>query len=204
MLLVYLHTVTLYDCGAVSGNCSACVSTRTVSSFLCGWCNSISCRVQEECQPPLITDGLQCPSPEITTFSPSSGPPRGGTVITIEGMNLGVAFEDFNASNSITVGGESCTPLSEDYISGARVLCRTNAGLTTGAMTVTLQRSGGPASMTAEDDFTVTLPTVSSVSPIIGPIAGGSSLRVEGTGLDVGNSARVFLNGENGPECVMT
>ena len=58
--------------------------------------------------------------------------------------------------------------------------------------------------MTAEDDLTVTLPTVSSVSPTIGPIAGGSSLRVEGTGLDVGNSARVFLNGENGPECVMT
>ena len=140
----------------------------------------------------------------ITRFSPSSGPPSGGTLIIIEGMNLGVAFEDFNASNSITVGGESCTPLSEGYISGTRVLCRTNAGLTTGDVTVTLQRSGGPVSMTVEDDFRVTLPTVSSVFPIIGPIAGGSSLRVEGTGLDVGNSARVFLNGENGTECVTT
>ena len=40
--------------------------------------------------------------------------------------------------------------------------------------------------MTAEEDFTVTLPTVSSVSPDFGPVAGGSSLRVEGTGLDVG------------------
>ena len=154
--------MTLYDCGAVSGNCSACVSTRTVSSFLCGWCNSISGRVQEEFQPPLITSGLQGPSPEITTFSPSSGPLSGGTVITIEGVNLGVAFEDFNAPNSITVGGESCTPLSEGYTIGARVLCRTNAGLITGAVTVTLQRSGGPVPVTAEDNFTVTLPTVSS------------------------------------------
>ena len=58
--------------------------------------------------------------------------------------------------------------------------------------------------VTAEGNFIVTLPTVSKVSPDIGPIAGGSSLKVEGTGLDVGNSARVFLNGENGTECVTT
>ena len=204
-LLCYYVLVTLYDCDTIFGDCSACVSTRTVSGFQCGWCSTspASCRVQEECTVSLITDGLQCPSPEITRFSPSSGPPSGGTFITIEGMNLGVAFEDFNTTNGITVGGKPCTPLSEGYLSGTQVRCQTNAGLKTGHVTVTLLRSSGPELVTAGRDFVVTLPTVNSVFPTYGPIAGGSKLRVEGTGLDVGSTVEVFLSGETGPECVI-
>ncbi len=36
----------------------------------------------------IITDGQQCPAPDITNFSPKFGPPGGGTTITITGRNL--------------------------------------------------------------------------------------------------------------------
>ena len=49
--------------------------------------------------------------------------------------------------------------------------------------------------------FDVVLPSVVSVNPVFGPIAGGSNLTIMGTGLDIGNSARVTLNGSTGPEC---
>ncbi len=40
-----------------------------------------------------------------------------------------------------------------------------------------------------------------SVSPVFGPITGGSQLTIMGTGLDVGNSARITLDGSTGPVC---
>jgi hypothetical protein len=47
----------------------------------------------------------------------------------------------------------------------------------------------------------VTMPTISSVEPLFGPIAGGSELVVSGTGLDIGNTATVILNRISEPEC---
>jgi plexin A len=201
--------VTLYDCNLFAGGCSSCVGTRVTPGIECGWCDSRSsqpsCRVNvvSECAaPPFYTAGQECPNHMITSFSPSSGPPSGGTVITISGRDLGVTFDDFSAPNSITVGGVSCTPLSMGYVSGATVLCQTGAGLPEGPqnLTITLMRNGVAVPVTASG-FMVTMPTISSVAPSFGPIAGGSGLVVSGTGLDIGSTATVTLDGTSGPEC---
>ncbi len=147
----------------------------------------------------IITDGQQCPAPTITSFSPQSGPPGGGTTITITGRNLGVTFRDFTA-NSITLRRASnamfpCTPINEDYMAGATVKCRTNplpAG--TYFLVIDLARSSGSGQATATSNCEVLTPTVSGASPWSGPIAGGTVLTVSGTHLDIGNNADVQLN----------
>ncbi len=79
----------------------------------------------------IFTDGQQCPAPDIINFSPQSGPPGGGTTITITGRNLGVTFSDFTANNITLRRAPNtmfpCTPISEGYVPGSTVRCRTEA-----------------------------------------------------------------------------
>ena len=199
----------MYDCNLIAGDCSSCVGSRATPGILCGWCDNSqpTCSIDDdtECMGslPFYTTGPQCPEHRISSFSPSSGPPSGGTIITIRGRDLGVTFDDFSAPNSITVGGVSCTPLSMGYESGTTVLCETGAGLPLDAqdLVVTLLRDGAPVAVTDQAGFMVVSPTLISVEPVFGPIAGGSELRVSGTGLDIGNTARVTPNETAVPEC---
>ncbi len=148
----------------------------------------------------IITDGKQCPAPTITNFSPQSGPPGGGTTITITGRNLGVTFSDFTA-NSITLRMAPntmipCTPISEGYVPGATVICRTNRlPAESYALVIDLPRSSGSGQGSSPTIFEVLTPTVSGASPLFGPIAGGSLLTITGTNLNIGNIAVVRLNG---------
>ena len=198
-----LFIVTLYDCYVlIAGECSSCVFSRDTPGFQCGWCGSTStCSIQDECsQSTIFTTGRQCPDQIITSFSPSSGPPRGGTTITIIGTDLGVTFDDFSSPSGITVGGVTCNPLSNNYLSGERVLCETTSGLPLGeqAFVVSLERDSGVTPVTASERFTVVLPTLMSVEPAFGPIAGGTEVIIGGTGLDIGNSATVTVLTVNG------
>ncbi len=40
-----------------------------------------------------LSRDLTCPNPEITHFTPKSGPWEGGTNVTITGINLGKTFD---------------------------------------------------------------------------------------------------------------
>ncbi len=202
---LFFFQVVLYDCNAVAKDCSSCDRSRNTSNFQCGWCeSSSSCRINELCpgSTPVITMGGQCPGPVITSVSPSSGPPSGGTTITIIGADLGVTLTDFVPPNTIVVSGVPCIAINMDYVPGTRVLCVTGGGMAVGVqlLQVTLSRDN-VASGLASIQFDVVLPTVMSVSPVFGPIAGGSQLTIMGTGLDVGNSARITLDGSAGPVC---
>ena len=68
----------------------------------------------------------------------------------------------------------------------------------TKTLIVTLTRlTGGvpmPVSVEAPEQFMVVRPTLNSVEPGFGPIAGGSELTIRGTGLDIGNTATVTLD----------
>ena len=196
----------LYDCEAIADDCSSCTRSReTLDDFRCSWCSADSiCSIQSDCsQGTILTSKLLCPNHAITRFTPPSGPPDGGTTITIYGNELGASLDDFSAPNGITVGGMSCTPLDMEYESGERVLCETGDGLPVGPqdLVVTLARIGGLVSVTASEQFMAVHPTVSSIEPSFGPIAGGTELTVRGSGLDVGTSVNVTLDG---PECTVT
>lgn len=49
--------------------------------------------------------------PQILTVS---GPPEGGTRVTIHGVNLGLDFSEI--AHNVQVAGVPCTPLPGDYI----------------------------------------------------------------------------------------
>ena len=192
----------LYDCMSLARDCSSCVGSRITSDFQCGWCESRICLVDAKCMssPFFLTKGGQCPHPIITDFFPTSGPPNGGTLLDIRGSDLGVTFAEFleDEFDSIAIGGDgetrrvACTPVNmEDYISGKRVFCRTEPSMALGAqrLFISLRRDSGIVNVSATQQFIVVLPTLTSVEPAFGPIAGGSILTVKGTGLNIGNSA---------------
>ena len=204
--LLNLFIVTVFDCIPMGSDCSTCVGTRNTTPFECGWCRTASsdtCSIDAECTnsqttPPLLITGNQCPAHVITNFSPRSGPPSGGTLITITGTDLGVTIADFDPPNGrITVGGVDCTLQEEGYIQGRSVRCITGADLAEGEqeLVVSLLRTSG---IVAESggNFLVVKPTVSSVNPEFGPIAGGSLLTISGTNLDISSSATITAAGQ--------
>ena len=197
-------TVFLYDCRVLAVDCSSCIGSRGTPGFECGWCDH-TCSISEECRHsvPSIITGKQCPAPVITEFSPSSGPPDGGTILTIRGRDLGVIFNDFlGTDGNITVGGMVCTPLNMAYIPGMQVLCKTGSGMGDGAQKVEVNLLRDAGIRTGRlGGFMVVVPTVSSVEPAFGPIAGGTRLTINGTGLDIGTSTRIILDEARGLEC---
>ena len=156
----------------------------------------------EKCTSSLFhISGTECPLPTITTIAPMSGPPEGGTNITITGTNLGVSLADFNAPSGISINGVACTPLDRDYISGRQVLCETGT-TSAGSYSVVVQLPRNRGTGSARSSlFAVVAATVVSVEPTFGPLAGGSVLTVSGTNLNIGNSATVRVNGNSGQEC---
>ena len=113
-----------------------------------------------------------------------------------------MTFDDFDSPSGITVGGVTCTPLNVNYLSGERVLCETTSVLPLDeqALVVSLERDSGVTPVTASERFTVVLPTLMSVDPAFGPIAGGTEVIIGGTGLDIGNSATVTVLAVDGIE----
>ena len=184
----FLSPVNLYNCERLSRSeaCSRCLGTE----FDCGWCDTSSvdtCRVPEDCAGgTFYTQSNQCPTPTLSSFSPASGPPQGGTRITIRGIDLGVSFSDVNGS--VTVGGVPCITDENGYVPGEVIICETGTftgdGVTTIIVTLDRQSVSGQASA---GPFNVTTPSISGVSPRQGPRSGGTLVTIQGTDLDIGN-----------------
>ena len=207
-----LPTVILYDCNRLAVGCSPCIASNLERGFECGYCNrpngmTDECAFTGNCAlsgEKFITSGGQCPAPTITKITPTSGPLQGGTTITISGTELGVMFSDFQ-SDSIIIAEANCVPVEAGYVPGIQVRCVTEQFTSPGEKTVvvTLNRDEGVSS--GRTTFVVADPTISSVSPTVGPMAGGSTLTVSGTDLNIGNTenTRVTLNGNHALECAI-
>ena len=191
--------MTLYDCKPMATDCSACINTRIGTGFQCGWCDAgtATCSVSEECSgAPFFNTGTQCPAPSIAMIQPQTGPPQGGTIITIRGSNLGVTFNDFTANSiTLTSGSNSvqCTPISEGYMSGTEVPCRMNVA-PIGSYVLAINIPSGMGTY-SDGTFVAAWPTVTGATPLQGPIAGGTRVTITGTNLNIGNNAVVGLTG---------
>ncbi len=125
------------------------------------------------------------PAPTVLKLSAKGGPAAGGTVITITGTELMGATEvDFG-----TVPASTFTVNNNSTIT---VTAPANAGGTTDVRVKTLS---GTSAITTKDHFKYT-PGVEAVSPANGPIAGGLSVTVTGTGFIPGNSGTAFKVGK--------
>lgn len=136
-------------------------------------------------------------APTITSISPNGGPPAGGTTVSI----YGTGFDNSNGSPTVNFGGTACT--SVNMISSVLMTCVTPA-LPAGPYNVNvINQDGGLQTASLPSGFTYrTPPTVLSVSPTGGPLAGGNTLTVTGTDFVSGATVLIGTNTCTSPTVV--
>lgn len=119
-------------------------------------------------------------APAVGSMSPTVGSTAGGTTVTVNGANL--------AGATVGLGTARLTPTVS--ATGNSLTFRTPAG--TGTATVTVSTAGG--TVTAGTFRWAGAPTVSGVSPLAGPAAGGTALTITGAFLNVGSPVVMIGN----------
>ena len=120
------------------------------------------------------------PAPTVTSVSPATGTTTGGTTITINGTG-------FVSGATVRVGGVSATGVT--FVSAAQLRANTPAG-SAGAVSVQVTNPDSQsATLDSAFTYTVSAPTVTSVSPSSGPTAGGTTITINGTRLHLGRDA---------------
>uniref|UniRef100_A0A8C2UG96 Plexin-D1 n=1 Tax=Coturnix japonica TaxID=93934 RepID=A0A8C2UG96_COTJA len=180
-----MMTVEVYNCATGSADCSQCLGREDLG-HRCVWSeSSSSCRLSTES--PLPSD--VCPAPEIKKIEPLRGPLEGGTLLTIQGRNLGRRFSDIQGA--IRIGSVPCVPLPDRYIVSETIVCQTGMAQEVFAdvVTVNVSREGK-----SRERYSYVLPMVQSIAPQNGPKAGGTRVTIRGSWLDVGSELRVLVN----------
>ncbi|XP_063320866.1 plexin-D1 [Pelmatolapia mariae] len=183
--------VEVYNCGVGSSDCSQCWG-REDQGHLCGWCDSI-CKPRDECQP--IRD--QCPNPEIHEISPLTGPVEGGTLLTVQGRNLGRRAKAVRVS----IGDVNCTLLPQFYTVSTELVCVTGraADNRSDIVQVDVEQSGMGKS---KETFSYLIPKLLSMDPERGLRAGGTKVTINGEHLNIGSEVKVKVNTTQ--ECIIT
>ena len=133
-------------------------------------------------------------APTVSSVSPNNGPAAGGTGVTITGT-------DFVTGATVTLGGTAATNV---VVTNSTTLTATTPAHAAGAVTVTVTNPDTQSGSLASG-FTYTsspAPTVSSVSPNNGPVAGGTGVTITGTGFVTG--ATVTFGGTAATNVVVT
>lgn len=110
--------------------------------------------------------------PVISSVSPTNGPLTGGTAITITGTG-------FLGTPTVMIGSSACTGVA--VTGSTQIDCLTPAKLTAGAVTITVTNTSDNQSGTYSSFTYDPAPTISTFSPIIGPVGGGQTLTITGT-----------------------
>lgn len=126
-------------------------------------------------------------APTLTSVSPTSGVTTGGTVVTLNGTGL-------QSGATVTFGGTNATNVT--FVSVTQIRATTPAK-SAGSVAVAVRNSDGQSvSLNSSFSFTNSpAPTVTSVSPSSGTIAGGVQVTINGTSFVSG--ATVKFDGVN-------
>ncbi|KAI1893046.1 hypothetical protein AGOR_G00139850 [Albula goreensis] len=182
--------VEVYNCGRGSADCSQCWG-REDQGHHCVWCEN-SCRPREDCRPL----NSQCPSPEIHKIWPASGPLEGGTLLTIQGRNLGRRA----SAVGVAIGAVPCRLLEDRYDVSVQLVCVTGESQAemSDVVKVTVDKNAFGLSPEA---YSYMVPRVVTMEPRNGSCAGGTRVTIRGEHLDVGSQVRVRVNGTQ--DCVI-
>ncbi len=118
-------------------------------------------------------------APTISSISPSSGPPSGGTVVTITGSN-------FTSNATVTFGGNPATAVT--FVSSTEIQATSPQG--SGSVSVVVTESGQTSNSLS---FNYLAPTISSISPSSGTTSGGTVVTI--TGSNFTSNATVTFGG---------
>ena len=122
--------------------------------------------------------------PTITGMSPSSGPAEGGTTVTVTGTGF---LSDGGITTATMYVGASSAPVTPKNVTDTSFTFVTppNPGHKAGNATLQIATWGSTSQANiayANGSFTYLPPVVSSVSPQYGPVAGGTSVTIGGSG----------------------
>ena len=119
-------------------------------------------------------------TPTVTGISPGSGPTAGGTSVTITGSG-------FTGATAVTFGGTAATSFTVD--SATSITATSPAG--TGTVDVRVTTPFATSLTGSADKFTyASAPVVTGISPGSGPVAGGTSVTITGTGFTGATSVK--------------
>ncbi|MFG2533252.1 beta strand repeat-containing protein [Streptomyces sp. NPDC048516] len=113
--------------------------------------------------------------PALSSLSPTSGPTAGGNVVTINGTNL-------SGASSVKFGSNAATILTN---TAGQITVIAPAGPPS-AVNVTVTTAGGTSNPLPY--FYLAAPTLSDLSPHLGPATGGNTVTVFGTNLTLTNA----------------
>lgn len=113
--------------------------------------------------------------PAISSLSPTSGPTAGGNVVTINGTNL-------SGASSVKFGSNAATILTN---TAGQITVIAPAGAPS-SVNVTVTTAGGTSNPLPY--FYLAAPTLSDLSPHLGPATGGNTVTVFGTNLTLTNA----------------
>jgi hypothetical protein len=111
--------------------------------------------------------------PTWGSIAPPSGTSAGGTSVTITGTG-------FTGATGVTFGGTSGTSLSVGSDSSLTI---TTPSHSAGSVNVVVTTPGGTVTGTGAFTY-IAVPTVTGRSPAFGPLAGGTSVAITGTGFN--------------------
>ncbi|KAL8618189.1 hypothetical protein ACOMHN_059196 [Nucella lapillus] len=182
--------VRIYKCSLLVTNCGKCLSMD--AEYECGWCGG-RCTLQKHCTSGSWLDRTAtCPGPQILRFSPTTGPIKGKTSMSVTGLNLGKTYSDI--SGGVTVAGVNCEVKPEHYEPSSGFVCETELTdiVKIGTITVVVD-----SLYTAESDspFTYVDPSVTGIVPKMGPRSGGTTLVIIGAHMDAGSEVSIDIDG---------
>jgi sugar lactone lactonase YvrE len=113
--------------------------------------------------------------PSVRTVSPTAGPSGGGNTVTITGTNFAAgATVDFGANAATSVDVQSPHTLTAVAPSGS------------GTVDVTVTTPGGTSTTSKADHYSYGPPSVSAVTPAVGPTGGGNTVTITGANFAAG------------------
>jgi hypothetical protein len=119
-------------------------------------------------------------APSVFKLSPESGPAAGGRTVKL----TGIEFRDVTAAQFAGVEAHF-TVLSPTSLTAVA------PPGTSGPAGVTVTNAAGTSHVTIHDDFKYGAPTITGLSPASGPLAGGTTVTIAGSGFALG-AATVF------------
>ena len=118
------------------------------------------------------------PAPQVKSITPNSGPVAGGTAVKIKGTG-------FISGAAVTIGAAAG---EVKFVSSGELTAKTPAGL--GSREVVVSDKGGTSK--GGPAFTYLLaPTVASVTPKTGSAAGGTAVKISGSGFLAGATVTI-------------
>jgi spore coat protein U-like protein len=111
--------------------------------------------------------------PSVTSVNPKSGGEFGGTVVVLFGSG-------FMGATAVDFGATAATKFTVN--NGSQITVTSPRSNTTGPVDITVTTPSGTSAVRTADQFTYVAPTVTNVSPAFGPVAGGTTVTITGTG----------------------